>query len=73
MAAEDILTAVKEHIADCNDPKQLRDRVGTCTNDGEQVNYGQTECPHAVLLLGTCESCGTNYDRGGWKQAAEEG
>lgn len=56
----------RDHVQSCNEEKALRDRTGPCLECGATVSYGQTECPHAVLILGTCESCGTNYDRAGW-------
>lgn len=56
----------REHVMSCPDEKELRDRTGECLNCGAIVHYGQTTCPHAVLVLGTCENCGTNYDRAGW-------
>lgn len=63
----------RDHVLNCPEEKSLRDRTGACLttySDGTvcdgQVRYGQTECPHGVLLIGTCETCGQNYDRAGW-------
>jgi hypothetical protein len=62
----------RDHVQNCVEEKSLRDRTGVCTECGATVSYGQTECPHAVLVLGTCANCGTNYDRAGWTNKPTE-
>jgi hypothetical protein len=62
----------RAHVEACADEKTLTDRVGTCdtlmaggSTCGATVPFGQTECPHAVLITGTCPNCGTVHTRAG--------
>lgn len=71
MAVSQRYQEAADHVTSCPDEKTLRDRQGPCLECGAVVQYGQTECPHAVLILGTCDNCGTNYDRAGWTHRPE--
>lgn len=68
---------VRAHVRGCKDPKETRERNGTCdacgfgdfkpaSGEASPFRMVQTLCPHAVLVEGKCPSCGTVHDRAGW-------